>query len=274
MEGHHEDPNTSQNHEQVNHHPSHEPASHHATSAHTSTHSAGSDSWKNYAIVFLAGAVLLLSIANFWSPNSTGQAIAAPTPSGGDIPNDILAAPTPSGGPLPSAIKLEGANILGKADAPITIVEYSDFQCPFCSRAYSDAVTGIKNNYVESGKVKIVYKHFPLSFHPEAEPAALASECAAEQGKFWEFHDKIFENQAEISTASYKKWATELGLDAAKFNTCVDSKKYLSKVRADFVEGQQVGIQGTPGFFVEGELVSGAQPYTVFQQKIDALLAS
>ena len=121
--------------------------------------------------------------------------------------------------------------------------------------------------------MKLVFRDFPLSFHEEAEPAALAAECAHEQGKFWEYHDLLFENQDQLGKDNYKKWAQEAGLDLPKFTACVESKKYQDEVQEDFTEGQQYGVTGTPGFFINGKLVSGAQPFTVFEQEIEAALA-
>ena len=113
-----------------------------------------------------------------------------------------------------------------------------------------------------------------MSFHPEAQPAAEAGECADEQGKFWEMHELIFKNQATMSTASYKKWAEQIGLDTNKFNECLDSGKYTQEVLDDFAYGSSVGVSGTPAFFINGILISGAQPYQVFKQIIDAELNS
>ena len=128
----------------------------------------------------------------------------------------------------------------------------------------------IISNY--QGRVRLVYKHFPLSFHPNAQKAAESSECASEQGKFWEYHDKLFTNQSNgYSTDKFKQWAVELKLNAKKFNDCLDSGKYASKVQADAQEGAQKGVNGTPATFVSGQLVSGAVPYESFKQIIDSL---
>ncbi len=164
--------------------------------------------------------------------------------------------------------------VLGDADAPVTIVEFSDFQCPFCKKANDEALKEVKEKYVQTGKVKLVYRDFPLEFHPEAEPAALAAECADEQGKFWEYHDLLFANQASLSDANYKKWAQELGLDTEQFNGCYKGLKYLDEMRADMSDGQKYGVSGTPAFFVNGKLLTGAQPYAAFEQEIEAALAA
>ena len=188
-------------------------------------------------------------------------------------PQPVPSAPTVPVVP-PSVVEVDIGNspVLGDEDAPVTIIEFSDFECPFCAKWNLETKGQIEEQYINTGKVKLVYMHYPLSFHPQAEPAALASECAYEQGKFWEFHDLIFENQRVISDANYKKWAADLGLDQAQFDDCYDSKKYQADVQDDFNKGQRAGVRGTPGFFVNGRLVSGAQPFSVFQQAIEAEL--
>ena len=120
--------------------------------------------------------------------------------------------------------------------------------------------------------VKVVYKHFPLSFHPQAHIAAEASECAGDQNKFWEFHDKLFENQAQLQggATQLKAWAKELGLNTATFDSCFDSGKHKAKVDKQFSEGQADGVSGTPSFFINGQLLVGAQPQSAFEQIIDA----
>jgi len=149
------------------------------------------------------------------------------------------------------------------------LVEFSDFECPFCGRHYQ-TLKKILSDY--KGKVRLVYKHFPLGFHPNAQKAAEASECASEQGKFWEYHDKLFENQPTgYSLEKFKQWAKDLGLNSSKFNDCLDSGKYAKKVQADYQEGLQKGVNGTPATFVNGQLVSGALPYEAFKQIIDNL---
>jgi protein-disulfide isomerase len=161
---------------------------------------------------------------------------------------------------------------IGDKNAPVTIIEFSDFECPFCERFYTQSYKQIKANYVDTGKVRIVFKHFPLPFHANAQKAAEASECAREQGKFWEMHDKLFENQNAISISSLKGYAADLGLDTSKFNSCLDSGKYASRVQKDASDGSAAGVSGTPSFFINGKSVVGAQPYSVFQQAIEAEL--
>jgi protein-disulfide isomerase len=158
----------------------------------------------------------------------------------------------------------------GNARAPVTIVEFSDFQCPFCSRA-GPTLKQIEQTYGKD--VRIVWKHQPLPFHPEALPAALAAEAARQQGKFWEMHDKLFENQRALSAASYEAWAKELGLDVGKFKAAMADPQVKERVLADQALGNKVGANGTPTFFVNGEKVVGAQPFEAFKAVIDRRLA-
>jgi protein-disulfide isomerase len=159
----------------------------------------------------------------------------------------------------------------GPATAPVQIVEFSDFQCPFCQRAHA-TVQQVLDTYGD--RVQIVYRHFPLPNHPNARPAAEASQCAAEQGKFWPYHDKLFASPSQLSEADLKKHATQLGLDASKFDACVDSHKYKAQVEADAQAGEEAGVNGTPAFFINGRLLSGAQPFEAFKRIIDDELSS
>jgi protein-disulfide isomerase len=156
---------------------------------------------------------------------------------------------------------------LGNPDAPVTFVEFSDVECPFCSRFAQDGLVGIRN-LVDEGKVYFVYKHFPIRGHDEAVPGALAIECAADQGKWIEMHDLIFENQESLGTSQYKSWAVHIGLDATEFNNCFNNEKYLNKINADYQLGQDIGVTGTPKSFANGISISGAQPFANFESII------
>ena len=123
-----------------------------------------------------------------------------------------------------------------------------------------------------SGRVRLVYKHYLLGFQ-YSQKSAEASECAAEQGKFWEYHDKLFDNTQDYSVDNFKKWARDLGLNGQQFDTCLDSAKYAKKIEDDSSEGRKSGVSGTPATFINGQLVSGAQPYESFKQIIDSLLS-
>ncbi|MBS3103924.1 DsbA family protein, partial [Candidatus Woesearchaeota archaeon] len=158
------------------------------------------------------------------------------------------------------------------------------FQCPYCSRFYSETLPSIQQNYISTGKIRFVYRDFPLSsIHPQATPAAEAAECADEQGMFWEFHNKLFENQDSLSADNYKAWAEELGMDTSLFNNCINSRKYQAEVQSDFSAGTSAGVSGTPGFLVGviqadgktviGQSVRGAQPYSAFEAVIEEELA-
>ena len=159
---------------------------------------------------------------------------------------------------------------LGSPDAPVTIVEFGDFQCPFCGRFFKTTEQEIIEAYVKTGKAKLVYRDFPLtSIHEEAQKSAEASECADEQGKFWEYHDLLYTRQDQLSVKHYKAWAAELGLNTAQFDQCLDSGKYAAEVQKDFQDGQAAGVRGTPGTFVNGRLVEGALPFVQFQTIIE-----
>jgi protein-disulfide isomerase len=160
--------------------------------------------------------------------------------------------------------------VRGPANAPVEIVEFSDFQCPFCQRA-DPTVTQVLNTYGD--RIRLVYREYPLPNHPNAKPAAEAGMCANEQGKFWPYHDRLFANQQRLGTNDLKQHAVELGLDAARFNTCLDSHKYQSLVEADINAGNDAGVNGTPAFFINGRMISGAQPFEAFKKIIDDELA-
>mgnify|MGYP000632418575 CR=1 FL=1 len=172
--------------------------------------------------------------------------------------------------------------MIGDEDATITLIEFTDYQCPFCSRHFQQTYGQIKKDYIDTGKVKYVSRDFPLGFHPHAQKASEASECADDQGKFWEMHDELFNKQGEWSqspdaVAAFKKMATDLGLNAGTFNTCLDSGKYKAEVEKDLADGQASGIDGTPGFWIigpdgTGQKISGAYPFETFKAAFDGLL--
>ncbi len=178
---------------------------------------------------------------------------------------------------------------LGPEDAIVTVVEFSDFECPYCGAAagtYDQLISQFKardpsweaavpklKEMAEQGKIKFVYRDFPLSFHQNAQKAAEAAECADEQDKFWEMHDKIFENMDDLSVPALKQYAKDLGLNSAEFDTCLDSGQMAEEVQKDLADGKIAGITGTPGFFINGQLISGAQPFSAFEQIIEAELA-
>ncbi|HYX91450.1 MAG TPA: thioredoxin domain-containing protein, partial [Myxococcaceae bacterium] len=146
-----------------------------------------------------------------------------------------------------------------------------DFQCPFCSRA-AGTVGQVLENY--PGKVRVVFRHFPLEFHKQAPKAAEAAMCAQEQGKFWEYHDLLFKNQDKLMPEDLKQHAQALGMDMAKFDQCFSSGKYAEVVKKDMEAGQKAGVTGTPAFFINGMMISGAQPIDEFKRLIDAELSA
>jgi protein-disulfide isomerase len=154
----------------------------------------------------------------------------------------------------------------GPAAAPIQIVEFSDFQCPYCQKA-NPTVEQVLSTYGD--RIHFVYRHFPLPNHPNAQPAAEAAQCAAEQDKFWAYHDKLFASPSRLAASDLKQHAVELGLDPLKFNTCVDTRKYKAQIESDRQAGEEAGVNGTPAFFVNGRMLSGAQPFEAFKRVID-----
>jgi protein-disulfide isomerase len=182
-------------------------------------------------------------------------------------------APAPAAAPEAGAVKdVDPGNApsRGPKNAPLTVVLFSDFQCPFCGRV-EPSLTELEKAY--PGKVRVVWKNFPLSFHSNAKPAAEAAMAANEQGKFWEMHDKIFANQQNLDAASLEKYAKEIGLDLAKFKAAVDSHKFAAQIEADTKQGSSLGVQGTPASFLNGHFINGAQPVDAFKKIADEELA-
>jgi protein-disulfide isomerase len=178
---------------------------------------------------------------------------------------------------IAAKIKTDGKPTRGPKDAKVTIVEYSDFQCPYCARAHATVADQVMKEY--DGKVKLVYKNFPLGFHPWAEPAAVAGLCAFEQDPeaFWKLYDYFFKAQQQLNPQNVKEKATEelkgTKVKMDKWNDCYDNKKTLDQVKADMAEGQSVGVTGTPAFLINGRKISGAQPFQNFKAVIDDELA-
>lgn len=191
----------------------------------------------------------------------------------------------------PVEVSADDDSFLGPEDAKVVVVEFSDFECPFCAAATGDheiLISRFKESdpswepsvpYLKElaaqGKIKFVFRDYPLSGHTNAQKAAEATECADEQGKFWEMHDTLFENQeaGAIDVTSIKQYAADLGLDTEAFNTCLDSGEMAAEVQSDLAAGSSYGVSGTPAFFVNGVLVSGAQPASVFEAIIEQELA-
>ena len=186
---------------------------------------------------------------------------------------------------IPLKISADNDPIIGNPNAPITIIEFSDFQCPFCAKFNIQTLPAIMNEYVNDGKVKLVFRDFPIqSIHPNAVPASIAAECANEQGKFKEMHDALFVNQKEWNNQklddviiTFTQYASEMGLEERKFDSCLKNGKYIEEIQKDLDDGRTYGISGTPEFFVGNDQIGfielkGAQPFENFKKVIDSQL--
>ena len=169
--------------------------------------------------------------------------------------------------------------MLGSADAKVLMIEFGDYQCPSCRMFWKEIEPRLKKEYIDTGKVKLVFRDFPLTTHPEAVLAAMAVNCARDQNNYWEFHDKVFREQynkgddvIRLKPADLKKWAKDIKLDSAAFDQCLDSEKYKGEVMKDKMEGEAAGVQGTPTFFINGRVMGGAQQYPEYKKLIDDLL--
>jgi len=184
----------------------------------------------------------------------------------------------------PAKVQLDDSALhtLGAASAKVILVEFTDYQCPFCKRFHDRTWPDLKRDYVDTGKVRYVVRDMPLSFHAAALPAAEAARCAGEQGKFWELHDALFALQEKLSAATIRKAALDLGVAATLFDQCLKNPATHQAIEADTAEGDRIGVNGTPGFVLaekrngklEGALVLGAQPTAVFTSRLDALLGA
>lgn len=160
----------------------------------------------------------------------------------------------------------------GEKDAAVSIIEFSDYECPFCGRHFQQTYPQLKKNYLDTGKARLVFRDFPLGFHQNALPAAIAAECVREKGgdsAYWKMHDLLFQHQQELSAANLKQWAQSLGYD---IGSCLDSKKFEREVQKDIADGSSAGVSGTPAFFINKKLISGACPYSTFEQALNAEL--
>ncbi len=225
------------------------------------------------AVVSIVGFLLTFSMLRDGgvtkkNSNSSGSVAGTTT---NTTPTPSAAVPTAPAAKVDIAIT-DDDHIRGNPDAKVTLVEYSDFECPFCEAAHP-TFQKILETYGDD--VRMIYRHYPLSFHPQAQKAAEASECAADQDKFWEMHDKLFalNTAGTLSVDNFKKAAGELGLKQSEFDSCLDTGTNAQKVKDSLAQGTQYGVQGTPATYVNGTLVSGAVPYEQFAAVIDAELA-
>lgn len=184
-----------------------------------------------------------------------------------------------------ATISIDGGPTLGSNNAKVTLIEFSDYQCPFCKRNFQQTFPEIDKEYIKTGKVKYVFRAFPLeTIHPAAFKAAEAALCGGEQGKYWEMHDKLFTNQNALAPANLLEYAKSVGLDGGKFQACLDSGRQAATIRKDMAEGRKAGVAGTPGFFLgltqanatvrATKFINGAQPYASFKDAIEQLLAA
>jgi protein-disulfide isomerase len=241
----------------------------------------------------LGGLVVLLAIAAFSSGYSVGigsndnsdsitkedlNEILADIQKDQPVPTQVPTQPMPE---VLSTISLDNDPVKGDANAPVIMVEFSDFQCPFCSSFYQNTLPLIDDNYIKTSKVKLVFRDYPLGFHQNANAAHIASECANKQGKFWQYHDELFSKQQEwqgldINAVAEKflAYADELDLDKSQFSSCTKDASIQQEIQFDIQEGTKYGTSGTPTFFIGNEKdgftkLVGAQPFAAFQAVIE-----
>jgi protein-disulfide isomerase len=254
---------------------------------------------KNTFITFVAASLLLFSLSA-WSASQKEELLELRIQVT-EIQKDLAEikqllkegarAPAPAAGQpagfRPRTISIGSSPVKGEADATLTMIEYSDYQCPFCSRNYNEVMPILQEEYIDTGKLKFVMREYPLSnLHKNATNASIAAQCAGDQGKYWEMHNLLFENQKQLGVDNLKSFAGTIGLDTATFNECLDGKKTEKQVRKDMASGAKLGMRGTPGFFIgltdqsdpdKVELsvfIKGAMSIDQFQASIDDLLDS
>ena len=228
--------------------------------------------------------IVLLLVASFLLGALTTKLAVSQNPTGNPSPlaqpNSPQTTPNTPNQPPPGAkVNVDAGHlpILGDKNAKVTVIEFADFQCPFCERFFKDAEHGIIKDYVNSGKVKFAFRHYAF-LGQESNFAAEASECANEQGKFLEFHDYLYNHQGAENSGTFAKdkligFATSLGLNTDQFSSCLNSDKYAKQVSDDLLAGQKAGVNGTPTTFLNGQPVVGAQPYSAFKTLIDQELS-
>jgi protein-disulfide isomerase len=180
------------------------------------------------------------------------------------------------------AIRDSALQAMGAGEAPVTLVEFTDYQCPYCKRFHDRSWPELKAKYVDTGKVRYVVRDLPLNFHPQAMPAAIAARCAGQQGQFWPVHEALFNGQEALSAPTITATAKRFGVALEAFERCRQDPRTQASIEADVAEAEKIGVSGTPGFVlgarrgatVEGVLILGSQPTAVFSAKIDALLAA
>jgi protein-disulfide isomerase len=187
--------------------------------------------------------------------------------------------------PPPTTLSIQGENFRGNSGASVAMIEYADFECPFCGKYAREVYPKILDEYVKTGKVKLFYRDLPLPMHPHALAAARAARCAGEQGKYWEMHDSLFASQTALSDSALQDRAQTLGLDTTEFKRCLSSGKYADEIQKSLSEAEKLGVRGTPTFFLGtvdpngdvvkiGKIIVGARPYETFKAALDDLLGS
>lgn len=214
--------------------------------------------------IVLAGAIIAAAL--FFRSGGTGQQAGLQSP-----------APQVAGQQAIFAnVEIDPSDpVLGNADAPVTIIEFSDFECPFCKQYHDTTFKQIKQTYIDTGKVKYIFKDFPLSqLHPRAQASAEAAQCANDQGKFWDYGDALFKNQKALTDDDLKRYAADLKLDIQAFGECYASGKHRAGISNDQQTGIKAQVTGTPGFAINGRRLDGAQPFDKFQALIEQALAT
>ncbi len=205
---------------------------------------------------------LRLTIERLSSPNRRAQQANAPA------------------APVELEVSIENGNIIGEQDAPVTLVQFTDYECPYCARFFKDALKGLRADYIDQGKLNLVVRDLPLAFHANAIGAAHATRCASEQNMFIEMHDKLYLHPKALEKEKLSGYAEQVGLNRKKFDTCMQSEKYIAAINEGVTEIQSLGISGTPTFVlgkakdgkVKGNKIIGAQPLTAFEAQIKKLL--
>jgi protein-disulfide isomerase len=242
---------------------------------HVNLQNAGTNAYLVFALVIFSFFLGMLTNKVMYLEQQATIAPNANNAAAGDEPLPTVEAP-----PQVVNVGVGKLPLRGDQNAKVTIVEFSDLQCPFCKTFFDDTYAKIDEKYIKTGKVKFTYRHYPLtSIHPLAQKSAEATECANEQGKFWEYHDKLFAMQdtwsskaATDAITTFVTYAEELGLDATQFQSCLESNKYKKAVDVDTAAGSQAQVDGTPAFFVNGYRMVGAQPFSEFERVIEEQL--
>jgi len=215
-----------------------------------------------------------------------GQGLGATSANGTTQSAQASGAPAPSANHRVSGVTAGNLPTLGDKNAKVLVVEFADYQCPFCEQFFSQAYPQIKKDYIDTGKIQFAFRDYPFLGQPQTDPAgdesmnsANAARCANDQGKFWDYHDYLYSHQGQEDSGTFskdnlKKFASDMGLNTTQFNQCIDNNTHLTDAQNDMKEGQGYGVSGTPTVYINGVELVGAQPYSVFKQVIDQELSS